>query len=729
MNDGTIGFGIDINSSGLATHLVTITCDDGREFEFKATCMKDDDEDEESLPTLYKVDRGEKDYDTYVEIDEENETVTISVEDEYIIADIIDSDIDGADMSFDCEEDGVEIHIEAKFILGENSDDIADVIHTTSFGFDDEEEDENDCMDGLEDFYPNRKKECTFCGLKIDGEVNNFVKLLLQKGYKKAYDERCDGYQTFKGKFYGYQCTIDIKVDENSNVKGVDVIIDDKNRNINSTLQTFNAINSIIEKEYGAHNNCNEDPNLIAPKKLLRRMIDDLDNFYYEFDFYKGKNLMNNITIWLMTDPYDLPYVSIDYHRYDDFVENAEDEHSEDENIDDDFEIRKNPCRFLGIEFGSYKTYCDELGNKGFQLKSKDNSMATFEGWFMNRKCEVTVFSNEEIGKVKYVDVDFSCTKDGRKLIKFYKELTNKFVEEYGEYSNSEDNPSDFDPDEIIDAVNSSQFDFSTGFDFFNHSYKLLNTLEITIFGTIDDNGDDAAKIVINYSDCQNVSGNVNDENVNIEDKDDNIDLKFAEEHPYLNYLSLVDVMANQDLFDKTHNAITNIIDFFEKNCFKEDFTDLIEQIRPNDVDLEQFLKAILMGDALSCITSIGGKLDMKTSHCVIVPMFSFRLNNNMDLVSGVQLTAIDNKMLKSLQKIADSIMESRSAINNYETFIISDLFSYYNKEKQIEYIDLMIRLCKCLMEYENPDPNTSKAFIQHLYQIQKINKGILVDK
>lgn len=140
MNDGTLsmGFGIGIDTGGWATHLVTITFDDGREYQFKATCIQDDEVDEDDEPlVIYKVEHGEKDYDTYIEITDDD-TLTICIDGVYTIANIIDSNLDKDkyDMDFDCKEDGINIHVQCEFIMGQDENDIADIIHSYAFDSD-----------------------------------------------------------------------------------------------------------------------------------------------------------------------------------------------------------------------------------------------------------------------------------------------------------------------------------------------------------------------------------------------------------------------------------------------------------------------------------------------------------------------------------------------------------------------------------------------------------------
>ena len=152
MNDGgvSMGFGIEMNLGGLATHLLTISIADGREYQFKATFIRDDDVDKDEPLTIYKVRNGEKDKSTYIEWTDED-TITIRVNNELIIANLIDSNVKEGTMDFEieCECDGANIHIQGENILGSDEKDVEDIIRTTAYDsdgneLDDAEDDEID---------------------------------------------------------------------------------------------------------------------------------------------------------------------------------------------------------------------------------------------------------------------------------------------------------------------------------------------------------------------------------------------------------------------------------------------------------------------------------------------------------------------------------------------------------------------------------------------------------
>ena len=146
MKNGGIGFGVgmEFNIENLATHLVTITFEDERIIQYKATCFKEDDNDD-AIGTLYKIEGGERDYDNYVEISND-ESITICEDGEYVFANIVDFSIDGGDFTIDCEDNYTleQIHIQCDLILGTDESNYEDVINFSTFDLDGNEIEEVD---------------------------------------------------------------------------------------------------------------------------------------------------------------------------------------------------------------------------------------------------------------------------------------------------------------------------------------------------------------------------------------------------------------------------------------------------------------------------------------------------------------------------------------------------------------------------------------------------------
>ena len=150
------GIGIDMDLSGFITHLVTIAKGKDKTIQYKATCMKDDD-DEDSPTTLYKIVNGEKDYDNHIEISDD-ESVTICIDGEYYFASIIDIDINGGDLTIECEDDFTDeqIHIQCDLLVGSDECNYEDIFKFSTFDLDgneldDDDEDDDDDWDDEDD--------------------------------------------------------------------------------------------------------------------------------------------------------------------------------------------------------------------------------------------------------------------------------------------------------------------------------------------------------------------------------------------------------------------------------------------------------------------------------------------------------------------------------------------------------------------------------------------------
>lgn len=222
MNDGALGFGIgiDFNTGGLATHLVEIEFEDGRHYKFKATIMRDEEDDEDSPITIYKVEDGEKDYSTYIEWTDD-ESLTICLDNDFIFADLLDNSLDeeSMDFGFDCEDDGIGIHIKCENILGSDDMNIEDIIHTSFFDLDENEintEDYDD--DGDEDWDDDededKKMQQGLAFAENHPYVSNFSTVLVNehqferikswvKRYVNFYNNHC-GTDDYKKDVYSF---------------------------------------------------------------------------------------------------------------------------------------------------------------------------------------------------------------------------------------------------------------------------------------------------------------------------------------------------------------------------------------------------------------------------------------------------------------------------------------------------------------------------------------------
>lgn len=198
------GIGIDMDLSGFITHLVKITRGKNKTIQYKATCMKDDD-NEDSPTTLYKIVNGEKDYDNHIEISDD-ESVTICIDGEYYFANIIDIDINGGDLTIECEDNfsDEQIHIQCDLLLGSDECNYEDIFKFSTFDLDGNEleEDDDDWDDeddedlennedaafmsrisGEHSTHKTNMKALKFDGIKIATDFDELIAQLIDKGY------------------------------------------------------------------------------------------------------------------------------------------------------------------------------------------------------------------------------------------------------------------------------------------------------------------------------------------------------------------------------------------------------------------------------------------------------------------------------------------------------------------------------------------------------------------
>ena len=353
MNDGTlaVAFGMGLNTGGLATHLVTITFDDGREYQFKATCMRDEEADEDEPLTIYKVEHGKKDYDTYIEWTDD-ETVTICVEDEYIIADLLDNNLDeeSASFEFDCDDDGVGIHIQCDFILGQDDQDLADIVRTAAYDSDgneidfdrdeewngdyddiDDDEDINfeddDYLDSDdEDNVDRRDVPCQIKGIETNCSPQKFIKEIKKKGFvfDFKYEQSNSAYenQVFHGVFAKRNCELTIRPLNYDTISSIDIDFP-KTGSIHQAISDYHDIVNTFSQKYGWYSR-KEDEKLDDIKSTLKNAS------YFEtlaqttFDFIdEDDNLINSIDIILLSDFDDQTggrqsWITITFFNYDD---------------------------------------------------------------------------------------------------------------------------------------------------------------------------------------------------------------------------------------------------------------------------------------------------------------------------------------------------------------------------------------------------------------------------
>ena len=200
MNDRgvSMGFGIDMNLGGLATHLLTISIADGRKYQFKATFIRDDDDNKDEPITIYKVCNGEKDKSTYIEWTDED-TITICVNNEHINANLIDSNVKEGTLNFeiDCECDGTNIHIQGENILGVDEKDVEDIIRTTAY------DSEGNELDDTED------DDIEIYGERIEDMATHIVTIDFDDGchyqFDAFYECESDGNDGSIGTMYKYE--------------------------------------------------------------------------------------------------------------------------------------------------------------------------------------------------------------------------------------------------------------------------------------------------------------------------------------------------------------------------------------------------------------------------------------------------------------------------------------------------------------------------------------------
>lgn len=195
------GIGIDMDLSGFITHLVKITRGKNKTIQYKATCMKDDD-NEDSPTTLYKIVNGEKDYDNHIEISDD-ESVTICIDGEYYFANIIDIDINGGDLTIECEDDFTDeqIHIQCDLLVGSDECNYEDIFKFSTFDLDGNELDDDD-----EDWDEDDEEEDSVSAIPLDSRAPYKVKIIFKDDHieryyaSKKYGSNYDGFTLYLSK-------------------------------------------------------------------------------------------------------------------------------------------------------------------------------------------------------------------------------------------------------------------------------------------------------------------------------------------------------------------------------------------------------------------------------------------------------------------------------------------------------------------------------------------------
>ena len=195
------GIGIDMDLSGFITHLVKITRGKNKTIQYKATCMKDDD-NEDSPTTLYKIVNGEKDYDNHIEISDD-ESVTICIDGEYYFANIIDIDINGGDLTIECEDDFTDeqIHIQCDLLVGSDECNYEDIFKFSTFDLDGNELDDDD-----EDWDEDDEEEDSVSAIPLDSRAPYKVKIIFKDDHieryyaRKKYGSNYDGFTLYLSK-------------------------------------------------------------------------------------------------------------------------------------------------------------------------------------------------------------------------------------------------------------------------------------------------------------------------------------------------------------------------------------------------------------------------------------------------------------------------------------------------------------------------------------------------
>ena len=282
-----LGFGIGLGT--IATHKVTITISDGREYQFNACCGNPEEDD----AVFYKVIKGERIEGVSISVDEDNEIVTLNIEDDFIVANLIDFNIDNLDMFISADtDDGMSIYIEAIQEIDDST--IADAISYETY--DDSEKEIDVAIDDNEQKDNMRLYPIDFLGIDIRTTLDDLLDKLKSKGFtlnKMSYrNHSADSTEkvTLTGSYAGARkCEIQITTNAKQQVEIIDVIRT-KSQNEEQLYEDFISVLEAFIQKYGEPDEYENDIYDFSSCNLLY-LIDPVENdnyidFKYTFNFY-----------------------------------------------------------------------------------------------------------------------------------------------------------------------------------------------------------------------------------------------------------------------------------------------------------------------------------------------------------------------------------------------------------------------------------------------------------
>ncbi len=208
---------------------------------------------------------------------------------------------------------------------------------------------------------------------------------------------------------------------------------------------------------------------------------------------------------------------------------------------------------------------------------------------------------------------------------------------------------------------------------------------------------------------------------------------KNIEGHPYLYYTNLSRLLCCEKLFNKEQIIVGKIYSFIKNNCLKKEFKDILFHNKSVGKDIsKRFFDAIFFRELLECIHGIGSNMEISNPHSSAM-LIAFRKTQGIPNFPGAFALATFTKedihfCSEHIQDMVSLCNSTIYGLDTIETFIISDIYSYYDKERQLKYIDLMIDFTMCLVEIKNFNSEKSAKFIRHLQDIKSINKGNLIE-